>query len=384
MRSRRWRRPATGLMALAVAGVLAAALWGPGTGPRTASGPSGGPAAAAAAFAAPVILDADTHGAILLDRGRGELLGIRADGSVRWRDREMASRPYVSCLAQCPDAVGSGSAVETPATSVVWHLGDELRIDTGRSDLVLWAASPEEALVLAPRGDGGHLLELPGRRARAQPQPVDGTDPQLFTSADGNRALLTFRSPGTVYHPLERRDGTWTAAPAVQAASGSACLDRTGERALLMGDRTTSLAEAAAAQPRELTVPRGGFCALVGRQALIQRFTSDPERGTTTTTQVYSLDGPLRWERADPGFHPARWDPESGLIALATDTSLHLVDPHGTTVHTGPPVADVFLPASGCLLVLDPDLHAHTRRLTTPAEGPSPCGDWDRAPRAGG
>lgn len=378
MRTRRWP---TVLLVLAAAGVLAAVLWGPGTGSRAASGPGGRPAATDA-FAAPVILDADTHGAILLDRERGEVLGVRADGGVRWRDREMASRPYVSCLAQCPDAVGSGSADETPASSVVWHLGEDLHTDMHRSDLVLWAASRQEAIVLAPRGDGGHLLELPGGGTR--PQPVDGTDPQLSTSADGSRAVLTFRSPGTRYHPLERRDGTWTAGPAVEAASGSACLDRTGERALLLGDRTTSLAEAAAARPRELTVPRGGLCALVDQQVLMQRFTSDPERGTITTTQVHALDGPLRWERTDAGFHPARWDSASGLIALATDTALNLIDSHGVTVYTGPPAADVFLPAPGCLLVLDPDLRAHTRRLTTPAEGPSPCGGWDAAARPGG
>ncbi|MCX5610121.1 hypothetical protein OHB39_21435 [Streptomyces sp. NBC_00047] len=370
MRTRRW--PA-GLLVLAVAGVILAAFWGP----RAQSGPSGRPAAATGPFIAPVILSADTHGAILLDRDRGELVGVRADGSVRWRDREMASRPYVSCLAQCPDAVGSGSADETPASSVVWHLGNELRTDTGRTDLVLWAASPEDALVLSPQGAGGHLLRLPGRQG--PPEPVEGTDPQLFTSGDGSRAVLAFRSPGTRYHPLERRDGGWSAGPAVEAAASSACLDRTGERALLVGDHTTSLAEGPAARPRELAVPRGGLCALLGAQALTQRFTSDPEHGTRTTTQVYSLDGTLRWERADAGFHPARWDTESGLLALATDTALNLIDSHGTTVDTGPPAADVFLAAPGCLLVLDPDLHPHARRLTAPGEGPSPCGSWERA-----
>ncbi|MFI5533085.1 hypothetical protein ACIA8O_31555 [Kitasatospora sp. NPDC051853] len=352
-------RGATRLLAVPL---LAAALTVTAGGCARPSGTPDGPPPGAAA--ASVILDADEHGALVLDGVRQELRGVTADGRVLWRDREMAARPYVSCLRRCPDAVASGpSDGQPPAPSVLWRTGSGLRTEPGRADLVLWADSPQDALVLRPTTGGAYRLDLPAD-APGPAAGLEGSDPQLFPAADGRRAVLVFRSPGTHYRSLERGASGWTASAPVPAEAVNACTDEDGTRTVLFGDgSSTSLVRATAPAPQPLPVPRAGACLLAGPDLLTQRFTGDGEHGTRTTTSLYTLTGELRWQRTDPGDHLARRDPSTGLIVLPTDTALLLLHPDGTPAGTAPTAADAYPLPSGPLLVLTPDGTLHRRPL---------------------
>src|SRR5690242_10217995 len=103
---RRWRWAGVVLLAL-IGAVAVCAVVLPGRPP--AAGRHSAREQTASSDDGSVILDSDEHGALVMDQASGDVVGYDATGAVRWRDRDLAQRLYVSCLDRCPDAVGSGA-----------------------------------------------------------------------------------------------------------------------------------------------------------------------------------------------------------------------------------------------------------------------------------
>lgn len=301
--------------------------------------------------ATPVIVDADAHGAIILDIEAREMVGVDAAGAVRWRDRELADRIIVSCLAQCPDAVGSGGADTGSTPPVIWRTGDLRRVDEHSAEVVLWAQSADDAIV--KRTEAGHdLIEVRTPEGR-QPHPIDGTDTQLFAAPDDSRAVVV--ADTGAYFALDRRSGGWTVSSPGAAAARSACLGRGGHPTVLFDSDHTYLADPATARPRELPVTNVGRCAVGTDVLVVQRFRDHTRTGPHTTTRVLDSAGLPRWERTDPGINPGDFDAESGLLALRVDDELLVLDLTGTPVHRLTGFVDMRFVGKGRLLVLRSD-----------------------------
>jgi len=93
-----------------VAVALAAAAACTGSSPRPSGTPGQPPTAR--------LVDADPHGAVLLDE-RGQYVGVTRGGTVAWREPAgVRTFSLVSCLARCPDAVLSAGLDAANAAAV--------------------------------------------------------------------------------------------------------------------------------------------------------------------------------------------------------------------------------------------------------------------------
>jgi len=340
-----WRTAVFATAAVALAAIGITRLAG------HASPGSGDPVSASAGT--PALIDADADGAIVLQPS-GELWGVDAAGHVRWRDRDLSDRLNVGCLARCPDAVGSGSDGPGPAPTI-WRLGDARVVDTAPG-VVLWATSRDELLAIRP-GTTGDVIET--RTASGiSSTPLDGTDPRLFAAPDRSRAVLVTTAG---YRIVDRGAGGWRLSPTRAAPVQSACPGSSGLPIAYYDGDHTAILDTPQAQPRALPVTGVGRCA-VGRTALLtQGFRQETHTGQRTTTRLLDGSGNTLWERADSGFHPGAIDPDTGTVALPTDTGLLLLTRDGRATDRLSGIVDArFLP-SGCLVLLHADSTVTTR-----------------------
>lgn len=341
------------LVILVLSGALFVVIVRPWSDPASAGGPGRG----AGPLATPVIVDADTHGALVLDTWSNEMIGLDASGAVRWRDRDLASRLSVSCLAQCPDAVGSGSADGSGSPAVIWRTGNR-RSDVAASGVVLWANSPKDALSVRSEA-GGDVLDVLGPGAAHRSYPLDSFDTQLFTAPDGARAVLV--SGGSAYRVLDRTVGGWTMSPPRTASVRSACVGKAGQPTILFDGDHTFVLDATGRDLRALPITNVGRCG-IGRQTQVtQRFRDDTATGAHTSTRLIDPAGHVVWERTDTGIHPGDIDDQTGLVALPTDTELLVLDHAGSPITRIPDVADARFVTPGCLLMVRPDTHVFTQ-----------------------
>ncbi|MGV9566052.1 hypothetical protein [Streptomyces sp. NPDC003480] len=354
--------------------IAMAVSWG---GAVTHSSPrkEGGPETA---FAAPVILDADRYGALVLDPRSATVVGVDEHGTVRWRDRNLAGSAEVSCLRRCPDAVGSGSAEGTGPSSTIWRIGSVRRVQAA-AGLVLWADAPSDAIVARTVPGGTQVLEI-RRSDRSWQYPLAGRDPQLFTARDRSRAvLLTFEGQQAHYRVLTRGPAGWTVSKPSRTAATSACL--AGQRApvVLYDANHAWLAPPGRGALRALPVTHVGRCSLTTDSILVQRFTDDTDHGPQTATRLLDTSGHVKWQRADPGLHPANADPDTGSIALPTDAGVLILSQAGGIVHRIPGAVDAQFTSAGCLVLLDSRLRVSRQCLHTGAPH-SPDGRRDNRP----
>ena len=152
-----------------------------------------------------VIVDADAHGAIVLD-GDQAYRGVRRDGTTAWRRPAGEQAPMaVACAARCPDAVLSGIVAELAQLQDGRARARLRAFDAGGS--VVWRRDlPAEVAVTAdPTASraaflaDGALQEIDLRTGRAPP-PLPGVLAARYDGAGGLVTVgldhtLTWRSP---------------------------------------------------------------------------------------------------------------------------------------------------------------------------------------------
>ncbi|MFF4732334.1 hypothetical protein ACFY3M_45235 [Streptomyces mirabilis] len=308
----------------------------------------------------PLIVDSDEHGALVLDVTSGEVIGFDAHGSVRWRDRDLAGRLYVSCLAQCPDAVGSGSPDGGAPPPVVWRTGTSRSIGGPVTGTVLWARSPQDAVVA--RDEEEHsLIDFRGARGTSTHRVV-GTDPHLFTAPDASHAVLVLTQGGTAsYRMLSHGPNGWEMSEPHTAPLDGACLGRSGRPVLVYGSNDTFLKADVGTAPHRLPAKNIGQCSASASALLTQEFTGSTDDGAHTVSRLLDRSGRVRWERTDTGIHSGDLDPDTGLVALTAETGVVVLDSAGRPAARIAGAVDAQFVRPGCLIVLTSDRHITTR-----------------------
>jgi hypothetical protein len=321
---------------------------------------------------ASAILDSDEHGALVMDQASGDVVGYDATGAVRWRDRDLAQRLYVSCLDRCPDAVGSGATDGGAPPPVVWRTGTSKRIDTSLDGTVLWALTPQDAVVARP-GAGRLTVEL-RTPAGTRIQRVDGTDSRLYSAPDSTQAVLVVRvRGGSSYRMLTRGPNGWAMSAARTASVSGACLGRDGQPVLLYGADSAFLTTRPGAGPRRLPVAGIDQCAVGADAVLTQEFSESTNGGPQTTTRLLDMSGKVLWRRTDPGMRSADLDPDTGLVAVPTDIGVLVLDTSGKAIVRIVEAQDAQFVRPGCLLVLSSDHSVGIRCLSRSARSqPTP------------
>jgi hypothetical protein len=313
-----------------------------------------------------VILDSDEHGALVMDQASGDVVGYDATGAVRWRDRDLAQRLSVSCLGRCPDAVGSGATDGGAPPPVVWRTGTGKRIDTSLDGTVLWALTPQDAVIVRP-GAGWLTVEL-RTPAGTRIQQVDGTDPRLYSAPDNAQAVLVVSTRGSAsYRMLTRGPNGWAMSAAHTAPVSGACLGRGGQPVLLYGNGGAFLTTRPGARPRRLPVTDIDQCAVGADAVLTQEFSESTNEGPQATRHLLDISGKVLWRRTEPGMRSADLDPDTGLVAVPTDAGVLILDTSGKTITRIVEAQDAQFVRPGCLLVLGSDHSVSIRCLAQPA-----------------
>ncbi len=270
------------------------------------------------------IVDADGHGALVIDLDAQIVRGLDAVGATVWSAPGLkGTYRWGHCLERCPDAVFSArDPGNLDAPAIVWVQGGEIRRDAASQvdwspapalagPRVLWARSPENAIVLYPRGDDGFLVDVRGGHGPPFPIPVRSARPGVAMSDDGRRGLVVDAASraaapedGSLVYWLERdSDGRWSQRhPPLRGDYRGGCLAPDGGHAVLTGQRT-EIVDFADGARRTLTTRLGfsGRCVVGSVGTLLVRRGID-ERGSRMSLRYVASDGAATWRRSYSSF----------------------------------------------------------------------------------
>lgn len=312
-----------------------------------------------------LVLDADPHGAIVLNGARDRYEGVARGSGPVWDDAAaVRAGSMVSCLARCPDVVfSSGTAslnspgASDPVPQVViggrprtWPVGHTPKRTVlsarGLDDYVLSAGGPTTGWWLELHAPGRPVARIDVGGARTSWQP----------SADGRHALAITVVPGGRNEArwFDRHRDTWRPAATARVAGFVACVAPDGGRALLLGQRPALLDRTGAQHPITDLVS-GGACAFAAAGGLVAELAASP-RGRTTRLRAFGADGRPLWGRDLAGEASVTADRTAARVAYVHDGRLYEVDlARGADLRRVPDVAAARYDGAGTLVVVGPD-----------------------------
>lgn len=317
-----------------------------------------------------VLLDADSHGAVVVDGHDRVVYGIRRDGTRAWRLvlDEHAPLP-VGCLATCPDAVFAGTVASINEASVPDPA--PVFIVAGRRHVLSAAAGPgqeHKRRVLAAEsladlimatvdGNGDAWLEL--RRGGTLTRiAVGGIRTAWAQTPDAVHGLaITVLAPGTAQarwltlHP----SGWRSSGEPVPVAGHGACLAPDGQRAILLG-QAPAVAGPSGTSSAITDLETVGTCAFARTGAILAALT---QRSTGPRSLVRVIDGSGAVTFATDLDADARVlaDPTGSRVAYVAAGVLHELDPRtGAQVRTVRQARSARYGPTGELVVLRADL----------------------------
>jgi hypothetical protein len=284
------------------------------------------------------IVDADAHGAIVLD---GQAYrGVRRDGTTAWRrpagERDLMA---VACAARCPDAVLSGSLrsftdpeVPDPRPELLLD-GRARSLDGvgGHHRRVLTAAGPRDFVAAVGDGDRWRLELHHGGRPPTR-VALRGSQPTWQESPDGRLALLTVTgkgagAPGGKARWFTRGPGGWRPAGAPVADAGvDACVADDG-RALLLGRSPVILHRDGRLAP-VTDLRHAGTCALAAAGGVVAELAQRDGR-PQARVRAFDARGTVVWRRDVPAEVAVTADPTASRAAYLADGALQQLDLRG-------------------------------------------------------
>jgi len=297
-----------------------------------------------------VIVDADAHGAIVLD-GDQAYRGVRRDGTTAWRRPAGEQAPMaVACAARCPDAVLSGS-VRSFTKADVADPRPRLLLDgrahplagvTGHHRRILTAAGLRDFVAAVGDGDRWRLELHRGDRPPTR-LPVDGSLPTWQESPDGRLALLTVTgqgtgAPGGRARWFTHQPGGWRpAGTTVPVAGVDACVADDG-RALLLGQSPAILHRDGRLEP-VTGLEHAGACALAASGGIVAELAQLQDGRARARLRAFDAGGSVVWRRDLPAEVAVTADPTASRAAYLAEGALQELDLR--TGQAPPPLAGV-------------------------------------------
>jgi hypothetical protein len=343
---------------------IAAVLTGCARQPARPDDPAGRPTAARGVERpAPLLIDADPHGAIIMD-GQGRYVGVTRDGAVVWRE-PAGARAFaaVSCLVRCPDAVLSASVEAINAATaadpvprlVVDGRWQHLTALGGHKRRVLTATSAEELVTAG--GDGTRWwLELHRAGAPVRRVAVGGFNSSWHESADARNGLVvTTVAGGNQARWFSRTGSGWRPAGATVRVDGlGACVAPDGRRALLLGQRPMVIDRRGVKRPWTDLVSAGA-CAWAASGGIVAEL-SHTGRGPRSRLRAFDDAGVVRWRLDLTAAALVAADPTGSRVAYLAGRVLHELDPaRGVELRTIPGVKAARYDARGELVTITDD-----------------------------
>jgi len=314
---------------------LAALLLGAAGCARTAAPDAPAPPPQTTSWAA--IVDADAHGAIVLDGDQG-YRGVRRDGTTAWRRPAGEQAPMaVACATRCPDAVLSGSVrsftnpdVPDPRPGLLLDgRTHPLAAVGGHHRRVLTAAGLRDFVAAVGDGDRWRLELHHGDRPPTR-VPVEGSLPTWQESPDGRLALLTVAgqgtgAPGSRARWFTRQPGGWRpAGTTVPVAGVDACVADDG-RALLLGQSPAILHRDGRLEP-VTDLEHAGACALAASGGIVAELAQLQDGRPQARLRAFDAGGTVVWRRDVPAEVAVTADPTAARAAYLADGALHEID----------------------------------------------------------
>jgi hypothetical protein len=315
---------------------------------------------------APRLVAVSPEGAIVADPSTATFVGFERSGRQLWADHEaMAAGAEVSCLAQCPDAVFSGTFAENgpdPAPRrIVAGQSSQLDISTARIRRVLDARSLSDAVIVesAP-GEGSWLRVVPsGTRI-----PVASAGMVWAQNPERTEAVALSRNEDSSQEHVLRfqhAEGGWRLVDdlAPRGKAWGACVAGHNGPILLVGEEPALLLAGHRRLPLHTDLPIPGECSLSAVGGVVLNRTINGAGQRNTSVRGIDLAGLQTWSRDLSGEAFVAIHPANGLVALTHDGRLELVDSQGHSHGVRDSVASAMFTASGELVTIGLDGKVH-------------------------
>lgn len=280
------------------------------------------------------LVDADAHGALVIDGRQRTATGIRRDGTIAWRSPFTDDSPLpVRCLDQCPNAVLSGSIGSfTSSTAadpepVLVVDGRRLPVSTvATTKRYMVTAKAFDDLVVAAGDTTKSWLEIRHGGATSR-TAVGGPRTTWSESADGQHALaITHAGGGNEARWFDRSADGWRLTGVSTPVTGTtSCVSTGGNRALLLAQRPAVLDRDG--RQRHITdLAQAGTCAWAASGGILASLT---QRNGVKQAQIRVVDdnGTVTFRADVTGEVRVSADPAAPRVAYAADGEVHETDP---------------------------------------------------------
>lgn len=315
---------------------------------------------------APQLIAATSDGAIVADPNTAAFLGFERSGRQVWANHEaMAAGAEVSCMAQCPDAVFSGTLDRNnpdPAPrKIVAGQSSQLDISTAPTRRVLDARSPSDAVIVESEPGKGSWLRVIPSDTRI---PISGTSMVWAQNPQRTEAVAFSRSrDSSQEHVLrfQRAESGWRLVDDLtpRGKAWGACVAGHNGPILLVGEEPALLLDGHRRVPLHTDLHVPGECGLstAGGAVLSRSVNGAGER--STSIRGIDLTGRQTWSRNLRGEAFVAMHPSNGLVALTHHGKLELLDSQGHTQSIRDSIASAMFTASGELVTVGSDGKVH-------------------------
>jgi hypothetical protein len=320
------------------------------------------------------LVDADAHGAIVLDGRDRTYRGVRRDGTVAWREPADPRAPMAAaCAARCPDAVLAGSIASLTEAGTA-DPQPRLVLDgrsrpvagiTGHKRRVLTALGPHDLVAAVGDRGGRWRLEIRGAGPPTRLAVGSGLLPVWQESHDARVAFLVVvaddpgggdsgrTGPRNQARWFTRLPGGWRPdGAAIRVTASSACVAGDG-RALLLGPAPVLLRRDGRRAP-VTDLRHAGTCALAESGGIVAEL-AQSLGGPHGRVRAFDGQGRVVWTSDLDGEIAVTADPAAPRVAAVAQGTLHEVDLLTPgAVRSRPGVLAARYDGAGSLVVLGP------------------------------
>lgn len=296
----------------------------------------------------PILADADSRGAVVIDAEAGELFGVRRSArEPAWTSSAAADRMHIACSSACPAVFASGAyrtiGGRTPGDYTVRFSADG---DTSTE-------STTEKVVATRRLSGSISYEdassgavVTYRRPNGSTTQVSAEmEPLVFRSRDDREIVMRISQTQALH--LVAVNGGWQAKTLTNADLDLACVD--SERVILGSNDTLMLEGRTVVRTDSQQL---GSCDIWGDYILAASFSTSTDTGDATRVELWTTDGVRLWSRELTTLAvPALVSP-AGEVAVLDEDGLHILSRQGGELRRVPDVVDVHVPAANVLVAL--------------------------------
>lgn len=302
----------------------------------------------------PVLVSADSAGAVLMDDKSGSYRGVDRTGREIWSNTEAyAAGAEARCLKQCPDVVLSRFPL---VRQIIEGTASAFTAD-GRALGVLAARSPADVVAVAENSAGGAELHVRRTNGERLSRPVPTNEMAWAENPSRTAAVALPRNPdaGGKVHAFRRDAHGWRLVDDRLSSDGvwDACVAGDGELAVVTGPGAFMITDLR--HRRELHTDLGEVAECVlGRQGgAVVRRTMSGDGAKRTEIRGIGTDGRQTWSRDLRAEAQLSAHPDGHVIALVHSGKLELVDSTGRTVSTQDGVASARFTADGELVTVE-------------------------------